>query len=54
MTMVDLAVRLTGLERRLEILETSVARIDQRLIELDALKQAIGDLRIEIEDVQEV
>ena len=53
MTMVDLAVRVSGLERRLKILEASVARIDQRLLELDALKQAIGDLRIEVEDVQE-
>lgn len=47
------AVRLTELERRLEALETSVRALEHRIAELDALKKALGDLRFEVEDMQE-
>ena len=46
MTITDLAVRLTAIEARLDALE-------KRLAELDALKQIVGDLKFEIEDMQE-
>jgi hypothetical protein len=46
MTITDLAVRLTAIESRLETIE-------RRLAELDALKQVVGDLKFEIENMQE-
>ncbi len=43
---IDLAVRLTAIEGRLDAIE-------RRLGELDALKVVVGDLKFEIEDMQE-
>ena len=53
MSIVDIAVRLTGFERRLEIIEATIERLETRLAELDGLKQTVADLRFEIEDLQE-
>ena len=53
MTITDVANRLALLERRCQALEATVARFEHRLTELDALKQAVGDLRFEIEDMRE-
>jgi hypothetical protein len=53
MTITDLAVRMAAIERRLLALETSHQALDRRMMELDALKKVVGDLKFEIEDMQE-
>ena len=53
MTIVDIAVRLTGFERRLETIEATIERLEMRLADLDGLKQVVADLRFAVEDKQE-
>jgi uncharacterized coiled-coil protein SlyX len=53
MTITDLAVRMTALERRLAEVEANVAALERHLPELEALKKMVGDLKFEIEDMQE-
>ena len=53
MTITDVANRLAALEHRCQAVEEAVARLEHRLAELDAVKQAVGDLRFEIEDMRE-
>jgi hypothetical protein len=53
-TLTDVANRLAVLERRCQLVEEALARLEHRLVELDALKQAVGDLRFESEDMREV
>lgn len=54
MTITDVANRLAVLERRCQSVQEAVARLEHRFVELDALKQAVGELRFEIEDMREV
>ena len=53
MTIVDIAVRLTGFERRLESVEAAIERMETRLAELDRLKEVVAELRFAAEDKQE-
>ena len=53
MTITDLAVRMAAIERRLLAVEDSVQGVDRRVAELEALKKVVGDLKFEIEDLQE-
>jgi hypothetical protein len=53
MTITDLAVRMAAIERRLLAVEDSIQALERHTTEMDALKKMVGDLKFEIEDMQE-
>jgi hypothetical protein len=53
MTTVPIAVRLDEIERRLDALERQVVALERLAGELHQIERVVGDLKIEVEEMQE-